>query len=69
MLPEALEDHARGWRFGRQGPCGQRVLRGNDATEHVMPQRWQTHWPMPDGGSRSSRDTVVDTLGDLASGP
>jgi hypothetical protein len=48
MVLEAMEDHLRGWRDGKQGLGGERVARGKLAIEHVMPrngsrigrQRW-----------------------------
>ena len=45
MVLEAVEDHLRGWRDGKQGLGGERVARGKLAIEHVMPRKWQQHWP------------------------
>ena len=57
MLLEAIEDHLRGWRDGKQGLGGERVARGKLAIEHVMPRKWQQHWPVKNSsdedGSRS----------------
>lgn len=33
--------------------------------EHVMPQTWQTHWPLPDGETAFDRDTRVQNIGNL----
>ena len=38
--------------------------------EHVMPQKWQENWPLPEGGSdledpASNRNRLIDTLGNL----
>jgi Protein of unknown function (DUF1524)/Protein of unknown function DUF262 len=36
--------------------------------EHVMPQKWPEHWPLPDGGSEVTaevRDVAINLLGNL----
>jgi hypothetical protein len=33
--------------------------------EHVMPQTWQTHWPLPDGTDPMTRDALVQNIGNL----
>jgi hypothetical protein len=65
MLLEAIEDYQRGWRFGHQGLGDERVVRGKFAIEHVMPRKWHTHWPLPDGREEGDRDHLVHTLGNL----
>ena len=40
MVLEAIEDHRRGWRDGKEGLGGERVARGKHAIEHVMPRKW-----------------------------
>jgi hypothetical protein len=64
MVLEAIEDHRRGWRDGREGLGGQRVLRGKYTIEHVMPQQWTSHWPLPEGDP-TERDQLIHTLGNL----
>lgn len=48
---EALEDHRRGWRGGKNGLGGERVARGKYAIEHILPRKWEAHWPL-DAGER-----------------
>jgi hypothetical protein len=44
MVLEALED------AGRSGLSEEgHVQRGTLTIEHVLPQKWQQHWPLPDG--------------------
>jgi hypothetical protein len=64
MVLEAIEDHLRGWRDGKQGLGGERVARGKLAIEHVMPRKWQQHWP-PQGSDEEERDRLIHTLGNL----
>ncbi len=65
MVLEAIEDHLRGWKGQAQGFGGERVTRGKYAIEHVMPRKWQTHWPLPPGLSAADRDPLIDTVGNL----
>ncbi|MGA3565420.1 GmrSD restriction endonuclease domain-containing protein [Melissospora conviva] len=65
MLLEAIEDHRRGWRGITAGLGGERVARGKYAIEHIMPQRWQQHWPLPEGTVPADRDRLIHTLGNL----
>jgi hypothetical protein len=46
MVLEAIEDHLRGWKNGKSGFGDERVARGAHAIEHVMPRKWQRHWPL-----------------------
>jgi GNAT superfamily N-acetyltransferase len=64
MVLEAIEDYLRGWRNGKSGLGGERVARGRLAIEHVMPRKWQTHWPVQAGGE-ADRDGIIHTLGNL----
>lgn len=64
MLLETLEDCRRGWVDGKTGLGGERVARGHLAIEHVLPRRWQTHWPLT-GTSEEERDRLLHTLGNL----
>jgi hypothetical protein len=65
MVLEAIEDHARGWKDGKEAPGQERVTRGTHAIEHIMPRKWQTHWPLPPAVSEAERDRLVHTLGNL----
>lgn len=64
MVLEAIEDHQRGWKDGKEGLGGQRVLRGKYAIEHVMPRRWATNWPLR-GVSEVEREQTIHRLGNL----
>ncbi|MDV3125276.1 DUF262 domain-containing protein [Mycobacterium sp. 21AC1] len=66
MVLEAIEDHRRGWKGAAEGLGGERVARGKFHIEHIMPRKWQTHWPIDRGrDSESERDKLVHTLGNL----
>jgi hypothetical protein len=65
MVLEAIEDHLRGWRGSAIGLGSERVARGKYAIEHVMPRRWQMHWPLPADGTAVERDSMIHTLGNL----
>ncbi|WP_439937088.1 GmrSD restriction endonuclease domain-containing protein [Nocardia sp. N13] len=65
MVLEAIEDHLRGYDSDRPSYAGQRVARDHHAIEHILPQQWQTHWPVDDVASRLTRDNHVHVLGNL----
>ena len=65
MVFEALEDYARGWKEGKSSSAGMRIRRASYTIEHVMPQSWQSNWPLPTGVSELERDRLVQTLGNL----
>ena len=65
MVFEAIEDHMRGWIDGEESKAGTRIKRSNYAIEHVMPQSWQKHWPLPSNVNEYERDRRVQTLGNL----
>lgn len=66
MVLEAVEDHLRGWKGTSTGMGGERVPRGRLAIEHVLPRKWQTHWPLtPAVRSEAERDRLIHTLGNL----
>jgi hypothetical protein len=64
MILEAIEDNARGWIGGSTSKAGTRVKRASYAIEHVMPQRWQTNWPL---GliTEEEREAQLQTIGNL----
>ena len=66
MVLEAIEDHLRGW-YGAKVPLGEeRVARGRLHIEHVMPRKWEVHWPNLDGQrGADDRDRLIHTIGNL----
>jgi hypothetical protein len=64
MVLEALEDAARS-PLSEEG----HVQRGKLTIEHVLPQKWQDHWPIPDGTDDLDavlhRERVLHSLGNL----
>ncbi|MGV0838548.1 GmrSD restriction endonuclease domain-containing protein [Mycolicibacterium thermoresistibile] len=66
MVLEAVEDHRRGWKGAKEGLGGERVARGKYHIEHIMPRKWQVHWPIDHKSvSESDRDKTVHTFGNL----
>ena len=65
MVLEAIEDHRRGWKDGKEGFGGARVLRGKYAIEHVMPQQWSKKWSLDAGSTEAERDRLIHTIGNL----
>ncbi len=66
MVLEAIEDHRRGWRGDETTLGNERVARGKYVIEHVMPRKWTTHWPHPDGlRGEGERDALIHTIGNL----
>jgi hypothetical protein len=64
MILEALEDHSRGWKSGETSKSGMRMKRGTFAIEHIMPQRWQSNWPIANY-SEEEREFLIQTIGNL----
>jgi hypothetical protein len=65
MILEAIEDHLRGYDGPGTSYAGQRVARDTHAIEHILPQQWQSHWPVDDLAARLARDDHVHRLGNL----
>ncbi|GAA4530463.1 DUF262 domain-containing protein [Chelativorans composti] len=65
MVLEAIEDHWRGWIPGQMSAAGMRIRRGSYVIEHLMPQAWAKHWPLPPGESEADRDARIHRLGNL----
>lgn len=65
MVLEAIEDHRRGWRMGREGLGGSRVLRGKYAIEHILPVKWHKTWPLDPGVTEAELDRLAHTIGNL----
>jgi hypothetical protein len=66
MVLEGIEDYLRGWRDDEAGMGGERVSRGMFHLEHVMPQKWAIHWPLPEGSrDENERDHLIHTMGNM----
>ncbi len=66
MVLEAIEDNLRGFRNGKAGLGSERVVRGKLHIEHVMPRKWQTHWPLTDGPTQEAeREPLIHNIGNL----
>jgi hypothetical protein len=65
MVLESIEDHWRGWIPGQTSAAGMRIRRNTYAIEHVMPQSWLKHWPLPSGMLEGERDARIHRLGNL----
>jgi hypothetical protein len=65
MVLESIEDHWRGWIAGEISAAGMRIRRESYAIEHVMPQSWIKHWPLPPGNVESERDDRIHRLGNM----
>lgn len=65
MVLESIEDHWRGWVPGKVSAAGMRIRRASYAIEHIMPQSWSKHWPLPTGASDIDRDARIHRLGNL----
>lgn len=64
MVLEAIEDHRRGFKGIIEGMGGERVARGKYHIEHVLPRKWQLHWPLAED-SEIERDRLVHSLGNV----
>jgi hypothetical protein len=65
MVLESVEDHWRGWIAGSVSAAGMRIRRASYVLEHLMPQSWARHWPLPQGLAESDRDARIHRLGNL----
>lgn len=66
MVLEAIEDERRGYTHSAAGAKGEQpVVREECTIEHVMPQKWGQHWPLPDDVASHDRDALIHTLGNL----
>lgn len=65
MVLESIEDHWRGWISGQTSAAGMRIRRNTYVIEHLMPQSWHKHWPLPPGGQEMERDARIHRLGNL----
>jgi hypothetical protein len=65
MLLEAVEDAHRGYADAGPSRTGMRVPRLGFPIEHLLPQKWQSHWPVDDLAAEVERDAHVHRLGNL----
>jgi hypothetical protein len=65
VLLEAVEDGYRGYAGRGLSRTGMRVPRRGFPIEHLMPQRWTTHWPVADLAAEVERDAHIHRLGNL----
>lgn len=65
MVLESIEDHWRGWIAGQMSAAGMRIRRASYAIEHLIPQSWIKHWPLPPGASETERDARIHRIGNL----
>lgn len=66
VLLEAVEDHKRGFSSTSASKTGHRVDRDERPIEHLMPQRWQAHWPISDDANAAVvRQEHIHRLGNL----
>lgn len=61
---EAVEDHLRGYN-GSSRLSGGRIARAGYPIEHVMPQKWDTHWPVSGLAAEIDRHEHIHRLGNL----
>jgi hypothetical protein len=64
MILESVEDHKRGWIGKEDSKSGIRVKRGSYTIEHIMPQKWQAHWPLGNQ-TEDEREADIQTIGNL----
>lgn len=66
MILEALEDHRRGiTNQSKRAPGEGLVIRGKLTLEHVLPQTWETNWPLLSDETEQSRRSMVHVLGNM----
>ena len=65
MVLEAIEDHLLGWGTEKGTYQETRVKRHSFHIEHLMPQEWSKHWPLPEETDEAERDASVQLLGNL----
>ena len=63
MMLQALEEH-----FQRQQSKSEPLLKFDFSLltiEHIMPQSWAQHWPLPESGSVQLREDAIQNIGNL----
>ena len=63
MMLQALEEH-----FQRQQVKSEPLLKFDYSQltiEHIMPQSWAQHWPLPEGGHVQLREDAIQNIGNL----
>ena len=64
MILESVEDHKRGWIGNEDSKSGIRVKRASYTIEHIMPQKWQAHWPLGNQ-TEEEREADIQSIGNL----
>lgn len=63
---EAMPVYRRGFSALASSAKGEQpVVRQECTIEHVMPQKWGQHWPLPPEVTSHDRDALIHTLGNL----
>ncbi|MFK4494376.1 DUF262 domain-containing protein [Dermacoccus sp. GAS27A] len=62
---ETYEDAQRGFTRGGRAQTGVRVPRNRLQVEHLMPQKWRAHWPVPNLEAELEREKYVHRFGNL----
>lgn len=65
LFLQAIEDAYRGYADGGVSKTGVRVPRVAQQIEHILPQSWNAHWPVPGPLEAAERDEHVQRLGNL----
>lgn len=65
MFLEAAEDHFRDFTGPTGSRSGARVPRDSMYIEHILPQKWRSHWPVESLQDELERDARVHRLGNL----
>jgi hypothetical protein len=66
MILEAIEDHYRGWgNSGASSSKSPRTSRMKYSIEHLIPQGWESNWPLPEEVASQEREKNVHLLGNL----
>lgn len=65
IILEAVEDDLRGFNGAKPSLTGPRVPRVGYPIEHLLPQKWSSHWAVDDLAEEMNRDAHVHRLGNL----
>ena len=65
MILEAIEDDKRGWNDSKGSKTGTKVKRSTFSIEHLLPQTWETNWPLTVDVSEEERENSLHKFGNL----
>jgi hypothetical protein len=65
MVMEAIEDHLNGYKTGGKPLAANRITKYALTIEHIMPQKWEASWVLPDDNDIETRNVRVHQLGNL----